>query len=71
MDSDDVKKSIPKVIASVVAKVAPMFIPVVGEIYGYFGAADGLIRVSPVLLKSINGILAGGNDNPQGKALSK
>ena len=71
LDSDDIKKSIPKTIVSVIAKVAPMFIPGVGEIYGYFGAADGLIRVAPVLLKSVNGIIAGGNDNPQGRALSK
>lgn len=71
LDSDDVKKSIPKTLVNVIAKVAPMFIPGVGEIYGYFGAADGLVRVAPVLLKSINGIIAGSNDNPQGRMLSK
>lgn len=68
-DSDDIKKSIPKTIANVIAIVAPMFIPGVGEIYGYFGAADGLIRVAPVLLKSINGLL-GGSDNELGKKLN-
>ena len=54
-----------------VAKVAPMFLPYgIGEIYGYLGAADGIMRVMPVLGKAVNGLVTGTNDNALGRSLS-
>lgn len=64
-------KSAAKTIANVVAKVAPMFLPYgIGEIYGYLGAADGIMRVMPVLGKAVNGLVTGTNDNALGRSLS-
>lgn len=70
-DSDDIKKSPLKVALNLVADVAPMFIPGVGEIYGYIGAAAGIARVAPVLGKTINAIATGDNSNKIGQGLSK
>lgn len=47
-----------------------MFIPVVGEVYGYLGAASALTRVLPVLGKAVNGAL-GGADNAIDRSLTK
>lgn len=47
-----------------------MFVPVVGEVYGFVGAADGLMRVLPTLGKAINGFL-GGDENGLDQALNK
>lgn len=48
-----------------------MFLPYgIGEIYGYLGAADGIMRVMPVLGKAINGLVTGTNDNALGRSLS-
>ena len=69
-DSDDTKKSAGKVALNLIADVAPMFIPGVGEIYGYLGAAAGIARVMPVLGKTINGILTHNNNNNVGKFFS-
>lgn len=47
-----------------------MFIPVVGEVYGYLGAASALVRVLPTLGKAVNGAL-GGADNVIDHSLNK
>lgn len=69
-DSDDIHKSAGKVALNLVAKVAPMFIPGVGEIYGYLSAAGSIMRTMPVLGKAINGFITGDNSNEVGQFLS-
>lgn len=47
-----------------------MFIPGVGEIYGYLSAAGGIMRTMPVLGKAINSFITGDNSNEVGQFLS-
>lgn len=53
-----------------VAKVAPLFIPYVGEVYGYVSAANAIARVMPIFGKTINGLISHTNDNPIGEFLT-
>ena len=61
-DSDDVEKDAVKTTFNLVAKVAPLFIPGVGEIYGYLGAVDALAKVLPTFTKAINNITFANED---------
>ena len=72
-DSDDIKKNAGKIALNLVWDIAPMFIPGVGEVYGYIGAAAGIARVAPVLGKTINNIVGipfGGANKDVNRALS-
>lgn len=58
-DSDGLDKSVSGTLFKAVAKVAPMFIPYVGQWYGFFGASAQLGKLLPVLYKAVNGIASG------------
>lgn len=61
-DSDDKEKSFGKTALNLVARIAPMFIPVVGEVYGYITMSEALLRVLPTIGKATNRMLFGGSD---------
>lgn len=50
--------------------VAPMLIPKVGKIYGAISAGAALSGVLPTIMKSINGIVTGTNENELGQAFT-
>lgn len=58
-DSDGLDKSIGSTIAKTAFKILPMFIPYVGQAYGYFTAALELGELLPLLYKGIAGIAVG------------
>lgn len=58
-DSDGLDKSIGSTITKTALKILPMFIPYVGQAYGYFTAALELGELLPLLYKGIAGIAAG------------
>ena len=58
-DSDGLDKSVTGTVAKTLFKVAPMFIPYVGKIYGRMTAAIELGKLLPVLYRSIEGIATG------------
>ena len=58
-DSDGLDKSVGSTIAKTAFKILPMFIPYVGQTYGYFTAALELGELLPLLYKGIAGIAAG------------
>lgn len=58
-DSDGLDKSAVGTIAKTVFKVAPMFIPYVGKVYGGLSATIELGKLLPILYKSIEGIATG------------
>lgn len=70
-DSDDYEKSFVGTLAKTAFKTIPYFIPVAGEVFGAITAAEGLLRVLPVLGKMANGIATGDSDNEFGKTMNK
>ena len=58
-DSDGLDKSVTGTVAKTLFKVAPMFIPYVGKVYGGLSATIELGKLLPVLYKSIEGIASG------------
>lgn len=58
-DADGLDKSAAGTIARTVFKVAPMFLPYVGKVYGGLTATIELGKLLPVLYKSIEGIASG------------
>lgn len=58
-DADGLDKSAVGTVARMVFKVAPMFIPYVGKVYGGLTAGIELGKLLPVLFKSIEGIATG------------
>lgn len=58
-DSDGLDKSVGSTITKTALKILPMFIPYVGQAYGYFTAALELGELLPLLYKGIAGIAAG------------
>lgn len=58
-DSDGLDKSVAGTIAKTVFKVAPMFLPYVGKVYGGLSATIELGKLLPILYKSIEGIATG------------
>lgn len=58
-DSDGLDKSVVGTVAKTLFKVAPMFIPHVGKVYGGLSATIELGKLLPILYKSIEGIASG------------
>ena len=70
-DSDDYNKSFTGTLAKTAVKTIPYFIPGVGEVFGAITAAEGLLRVLPILGKMVNGMATGDADNEFGKTMNK
>lgn len=70
-DSDDYNKSFVGTLAKTAVKTIPYFIPGVGEVFGAITAAEGLLRVLPILGKMVNGMATGDADNEFGKTMNK
>lgn len=62
-DSDGLDKSVGATITKTALKILPMFIPYVGQAYGYFTLALELGELLPLLYKGIAGIAAGDTSN--------
>lgn len=62
-DSDGLDKSVGSTITKTALKILPMFIPYVGQAYGYFTLALELGELLPLLYKGIAGIAAGDTSN--------
>lgn len=69
-DNDGLKKSIGGTVARTAFMLAPMLIPGVNTVIGWGGAALALAETAPILLRSINGLALGDNDNDFGKAMN-
>ena len=61
-DNDGLDKSVAGTISRTVVKLAPYFIPGVGEVLGAIGAIYGLARSLPVLAKAVNGVITNNSD---------
>lgn len=70
-DSDDYEKSFVGTLAKTAVKTIPYFIPGAGEVFGAITAAEGLLRVLPILGKMVNGMITGDNGNEFGKTMNK
>ena len=70
-DSDDYDKSFIGTLAKTAFKTIPYFLPVTGEIFGAITAAEGLLRILPILGKMVNGMTTGDNENEFGKTMNK
>lgn len=70
-DSDDYEKSFVGTLAKTAVKTIPYFIPGAGEVFGAITAAEGLLRVLPILGKMVNGMTTGDNGNEFGKTMNK
>ena len=57
--------------AKTAVKTIPYFIPGAGEVFGAITAAEGLLRVLPILGKMVNGMTTGDNGNEFGKTMNK
>lgn len=69
-DSDGLEKSIGGTIAKTALKIAPYFIPGVGQYLGYIAATKELLSVMPTVFKAANGIV-GDSDNLFGKKMNQ
>lgn len=70
LDSDDVHKSVGKTAAKTAASIGLLFVPYVGEAYGYASMAMALSRAMPSVLKSIDAAAFGTTENKAGKAFN-
>lgn len=61
-DSDGLEKSMTKTIAKTALMLAPYFTPA-GKAMGWINASVGLLTALPTLVKSLDGLIAGGSDN--------
>lgn len=70
-DNDGLDKSAAGTITRTIVKLAPYFIPGVGEVLGAIGAVYGLARSLPALAKAINGVVTNNSDESEfGKTLN-